>query len=374
MTRSAPAALLLLLAMPAVAATTIDPAVRATAEGSFSGDRERGIYEIMRFYDATVRDDRDLVDRAIFAGTSIERAAALRGMCDRTPREPLDRTATDRVMNALDAPDVALRTAAIECLERLPAKAAADLRLEQLADVDGLGMPPVLTRAVLGSLVRNPDPRASESLSRYAARLELKGGSQFTELTPDGAWLVLAMAANGSDVEPLFSDGLKLTAEKDYALKARINRIRAARGDAKALASVIETATVAVDPWLRREAVDLLLTLPAPQRRQVLLALESRLGDVDGPVRARIVRELSRDAVSLDAAGEAMLVKAASDVFPDLRVQALAGLFDRAIAGSLTAPVRAELELAARREKDPLVLAAYRALFAVPAPGPSPKP
>lgn len=379
------AALLLLAgALPALAKPSVDPAIRHRLGNISSVERERGMYALLRFYDPTIRDDRDLLDRAVFSGTSVERAAMLRGLCDRRPAGgTLDRAGTDRVLEGLESLDVAMRSAAIECLDRLPPAKAAALRVEQLGKVEGSGLPPVITRAVLTSVIRHPDRKAAEVLARVA-RTELRGGSQFTELTPDGAWLVMALAANGTPVEPFFSDTLKDAAKSNYVLQTRLDGIRAAHGEEAALAALIETANVAVDRFLRREAVDYLLVLPAASRAKAMTAIESRLGDVDGQVRARLVRELSREAANADIATEKMIVRALGDVFPDLRVQAVAGLFDRAAAGTLAADALAAATIAAAAEKDSLVAAAYRALFAkaaqmaplpaTPTSSPSPSP
>ena len=342
------------------AATTVPRAVRDQLAASFSGDRERGLYALMRFYDPEVHDDRLLVDRAMFGATSLELAAALQGLCDRAPESDgtLSARQADRVKQALDSGDVAVRAAAVECLERFPAKSAVELRLQQLRDVNGAGLPPVLTRAILAAVTRHPDPRYVEILTRFANRLEVKAGTQLNELTPEGARLVLALAANGTDVEPMFSETLRLASEKDYVLRARLNRIRAAGGDAAALSALVETANVAFDVNLRREAVDLLLSLPDGTRERALAALAERLGDIDGMVRARIVREASREAVAGGETAEAILRRALLDPYPDLRVQAAAGLFDRAVAGVLTPEAVAAVRVAASTEKNPLAAAA----------------
>lgn len=367
---------LLLAGAPARAATTVDPAIRENLGAPSSVDRERGLYALLRFHDPSVIDDREVVDRAYRSGGVIERAAILRGACDRAPADSLGRTNTERVIEALDSLDVGLRSAAIECLDRLPPAQGSALRLEQLEEVRGRGLPPVLIRAVLSSVVRHADPRTAEILGRYAST-ELRGSSQFSALTAEGAWLVLALAANGTDVEPMFSDTLKLSAATDYPLQTRLNGIRAGRGDEAALSALVETANVAVDKFLRRDAVDFILAMPAERRAKAVAALESRLGDIDGPLRARLVREISREAANADAATEKMLVRAMSDVFPDLRVQAIAGLFDRAAAGTLSVDALAAARRAASSEKDPLVAAAFRALFAraadvAKAPAPEP--
>lgn len=355
--------LALAAAFPAFATPTVDPGIRDQLREISSGERERGMYALLRFYDSSIRDDRDIVDRAIFSGTSVERAAMLRGLCDRwPPGGTLDRTDTERVLEGLESLDVAMRSAAIECIDRLAPAKAATARAEQLAKVEGRGLPPVITRAILTFVIRRPDKSAAEALGRIA-RTEIKGGSQFTELTPDGAWLAAALAANGTNVEPFFSDTLKDSAASNYVLQTRLDGIRAAGGSADALAALLETATVAVDRNLRREAVDFLMALPAEPRAKAVLALESRLGDIDGQLRARIVRELSREAANADAATEKMIVAALADVFPDLRLQAIAGLFDRAVAGTLTPDALAAARAAAAAEKDSLVAGAFRTLF-----------
>lgn len=357
---------LLLAGAPARAASTVDPVVRQGLSAPSSADRERALYALLRFHDPSVIDDREIVDRAYLNGTAIEKAAILRGACDRAPlaaADTLDRKNTDRVIEALDSLDVALRSAAIECLDRMPSARAATLRLEQLEEVRGRGLPPILIRAVLTSVVRHADPRTAEVLARYAST-ELRGSSQFSSLTAEGAWLVLALAANGTNVEPMFSDTLKSSAAADYPLQARLNGIRAGRGDETALAALVETANVAVDHYLRRDAVDFILAMPATRRAKAVAALDSRLTDIDGWLRARIVREISREAANADAATEAMLVHTLLDAFPDLRVQAVAGLCDRAAAGILSPAALSDARELARGEKDPLVAAAYRALFA----------
>lgn len=373
-------ALGLVAAEPARATTMIDPAVRESLSAPSSADRERGLYLLARTLDATVLDDRELMDRAYQQGTPIERAAILRGACDRAPLagETLGRVHTQRVIEALDSLDVGLRSAAIDCLDRLPADQAATLRLEQLDDVRGRGLPPVLIRAVITSVVRHADPKTAEVLARYAST-ELRGSSQFSALTAEGAWLVLAMAANGTNVEPMFSDSLKASTASDYALQTRLNGIRAGRGDDAALTALVETANVAVEKFLRRDAVDFILAMPAARRAKAVAGLESRLGDIDGPLRARLVREISREAANADVATEKMLVRVLDDVFPDLRVQAIAGLFDRAAARTLTVDALATARRMAASEMDPLAIAAYRALFAkaeevtkTPAPTPVP--
>lgn len=346
-------------------AATVDPAIREKLDAGFSGDRERGTYALLRFHDRDVRDDREIVQRTFFAGTSIERAAALRGLCDRAPGpRGLSTAEVEWIVDALAAPDVGMRIAAIECLERLLPPRSHELRLRQLEEVPGRGLAPAVSRAILRSIVRQPAPLYEEVLARYGTRLELKSGTQFTEITADGAWLLTAMAAHGMDVEPLFSGTLELASETDDTLRARLNRIRAAGGDGAALSALVETANVAFDRGLRREAVERLLSLPWPDRVKAVEAMSSRMDDVDGPLRALLVRELSREAAEGGPAWEAMLVRALSDPFPDLRLQAAAGLFDRRAAGRLSDGAIAAARAAAAGETDPLARAAFRALLA----------
>ena len=375
MKRSIAAAALaaLFVGLPGRAATTVDPAVRETLSAPSSADREDALYALMRLHDPLVADDRAIVDRAFLAGIAIERAALLRGVCDRwSPDLTLSRTNTERVLEALGSVDVDVRSAAIDCIDRLPARTATAMRIEQLEHVKGSGLPPQVLRAVLWSVARDPDARSTEILRRFAAT-ELRDGSQFSAITEEGSWLILALAATGTNFEPMFSDSLKVSAESDYALKLRLDGIRAAKGDDAALAAVIDTANLAVDRFLRREAADLILAMPDARRAKAVLALEGRLDDVDGPLRARIVREISREAANADLATEKMLVHAASDVFPDLRVQAVLGLFDRAAAGTLSVDALASARRLAETENDPLVIAALRALFAK-ASKPTPSP
>lgn len=383
MKRSIAAAALgaLFVGLPGRAATTVDPAIREALSAPSSADREDALYALMRLHDPLVADDRAIVDRAFLASIAIERAALLRGACDRwAPDLTLSRTNTERVLEALGSVDVDVRSAAIDCIDRLPDRTASAMRVAQLEQVKGSGLPPQVVRAVLWSVARDPDARSAEILRRFATT-ELRDGSQFSVITEEGSWLILALAANGTNFEPMFSDSLKVSAESDYTLKLRLNAIRAAKGDDAALAAVIETANLAVDRLLRREAADLIFAMPDARRGKAVLALEGRLHDIDGPLRARIVREISREAASAAPATERMLVRAASDVFPDLRVQAVTGLFDRAAAGTLSVDALASARRLAETEKDPLVTAALRALFAkasdvakAPAPSPAPSP
>lgn len=348
----------------------VAPAVKEALSDGQSLRRERGAYALGRTYDPASYIERGLVDRAFLSGSGAERAAALRGLCDRSFPEGLPTQVRRRIDEALEEKDPSVVAAGAECLDRLSPEAALPVLTKALesATSRGLGAPTTMSLllaagrlpcrpapVVPGASNADPCAKLQEAALEAGRWLGVRLDGKPARIDGVRARVLAVLAANGVDVEAALAEEMVEATGPGPALVARKNRVRAGAGDAAALSALVETANVAADLHLRREAMDLLSSLPRERRVRTYRALEPRLGDFDGGVRARLVRGLSRDALADDPVVERMLRKALEDGYADLRLEAAAGLHDRAAAGLLSDEAKADVREARARESDSLV-------------------
>lgn len=342
----------------------VDPAIATKLSAGTSGERERGAYAVARTYDPESLDDRALVGRALLSSAGAERAAVVRGLCDRAFPGGLPRSALEAVLAAFDDKDPNVVAAATGCLDRLSESSARTLFLEQLDASRGRGSGSTATFALLAAAARRPDPKLRERIVAAADALGVRVTNTPLVIDAPTARVLAALAANGVNVAPALKEDVKRSSKPEPADAARRNAVRGAGGDAKAVDALVETANVGFDLVLRREAMDMIAVLPGEARRRALGALAlPRLEDFDGGVRARLMDELTREGATDLPWIEAALLRAARDPFPDLRLQAAAALMDRAAAGLLTDAGGVEVTRLAGEEKDPAVLAVLRGVL-----------